>query len=136
MYRITSPTNFFDAVDHILHHELAPRINQNFFKVLMTESEEKYTVKAEIPGVNKQDISVEFNKDNRLVISVESTQKHYEENEKVIHNEFRSLKSSRSVYFSEAVDKENVKASYENGLLILHVPKSKQGQNSNKIVIE
>lgn len=136
MYKITSPTNFFDAVDHILHHELAPRINQNFFKLLMTESSEKYTVKAEIPGVNKQEISVEFNKDNHLVISVESTQKHYEENEKVLHDEFKRIKSSRRVYFSEAVDKENVKASYENGLLILHIPKLMQEQKSNKIIIQ
>jgi len=136
MYKVTNPTNFFDAIEHLINNEVAPRLNQQYFKVQMTESEDKYTVKAELPGVDKKDIAVEFTKDNYMVVSVDATQRNKFENERVLHNEFKSYKASRQFYFQDNVDKDNVKASYDNGLLIVHVPKLKSQPTSNRIVIE
>lgn len=86
------------------------------------ESEKEYLVEAEIPGVDKNCIIVDF-RDDTLIISVR-----YEEGQEITESNFiqrerRTGNFSRSFYV-ENVDETGISASYNNGILKIVLPKS------------
>ena len=99
------------------------------------EADNSYTVRAEIPGVKKEDIDVTVH-DGVLTINAES---HYENEEKeegrVIRQERRYGKYVRSIRLGKDVDESNVKANYKDGVLELELPKVEEVK-PKKIAIE
>lgn len=92
-------------------------------KMDVKETDGQYLVKAEIPGVNKDDIHVTI-EGNLVSISAEVKQeKETKEGERVISSERSYGMASRSFSLGVEVDKGNVKASYNNGVLELTLPK-------------
>jgi len=109
--------------------ELEPQI-----KMDVKETEGNYLVKAEIPGVNKDDIHVTID-GNRVSISAEVKQeKEVKEGERVIRSERSYGMCSRSFNLADEVDQSNVKASYNNGILELTLPR-KPGSPRKEIKI-
>lgn len=87
------------------------------------ENEHGYTVKAEIPGVNKEDIDVTVH-DGMLTINAESRYEHEDKEEgRVIRQERRFGKYVRSIRLGNDVNENNVKANYNDGVLVLELPK-------------
>ena len=98
------------------------------------EKDDAIVVNAELPGVNKEDISVDV-KNNILTISGE--RKHEEDvNE---DNYFRKErfygKFQRSFTLPDNVDSEKVDAVYKDGVLEVKIPKTEQG-TTKKIEIK
>ena len=91
----------------------------------VSETEKNYEVKAEIPGLKKEDIKVTV-EDNILKLSGEK--KHEEEtNDKNYHRLERSYgKFERSFRLPKEVKKEEIKASYKNGVLDVVIPKAEE----------
>ena len=89
----------------------------------VSENENEYRVKADIPGVKKEDLNVSV-QDGILTISGESR---YQDEEKkdgrVIRQERRFGKYSRSMRLGKDVDTSNLKAEYKDGVLELTLPK-------------
>ena len=89
----------------------------------VTENDNEYMIKAEIPGVKKEDLHVSV-QDGVLTINAESK---YEDEEKkegrVIRQERRYGKFVRSMRLGKDVDSSNVKAEYKDGVLELKLPK-------------
>lgn len=77
------------------------------------EKENAYELEVELPGVHKEDIEIHF---ENQVLSVSATRKRGES----------EWKFKRDFRVSENVDTERVKASYENGILLVELPKKKQ----------
>lgn len=101
----------------------------------LMESNGDYRVKAEIPGVRKEDIQVEID-ENQLRISVDWKQESDEANgPRLIRSERRYGHASRCVWLDKAVDRNKAKASYENGVLDLTLPKVK-GSITTKLTID
>lgn len=100
------------------------------------EGEFAYHVEADLPGVKKEDISVET-KDNVLTISGE--RKHKDEVKK---DDYYKLESSygkfvRSFTLPKGVDTENIKAACENGVLEVTIPKlTKKDEDKKKIKVK
>ncbi|MBZ4646511.1 MAG: hypothetical protein PWR27_851 [Petroclostridium sp.] len=90
------------------------------------ENEKEYIIEAEIPGVNKEAIEVEL-RDDYLTISANHNEEINEERENYIRKERRTGRISRSFYV-ENVRNEDVKATYNNGILKIVLPKSKEGK--------
>ena len=87
------------------------------------ENDNSYTVRAEMPGVKKEDIDVTVH-DGVLTINAESRYEHEEKEEgRVIRQERRYGKYVRSIRLGKDVDENNVKASYKDGVLELKLPK-------------
>jgi HSP20 family protein len=98
--------------------EMEPQI-----KMDVKESDGKYLVNAEIPGVNKDDIHVTVD-GNRVSISAEVKQeKEVKEGERVIRCERSYGMASRSFNLADEVDPSQVQAKYSNGVLELTLPK-------------
>lgn len=89
----------------------------------VNESDKAYTVKAEIPGVSKDDISVAI-EGNQVSISAEvKKEKEEKEGEKVLHSERYYGSVYRSFTLPMDVDQSKSEAKYANGVLELTLPK-------------
>lgn len=109
--------------------------SESLIKVDLSENDKAYTMRAEIPGVNKEDISVQVD-GNRVSISTE-TKKEKEEKagERIIRRECYRGSSYRSFSLDGDVDEANVQAKYENGMLELTLPKTGK-HNAKRIEIK
>lgn len=90
------------------------------------ESEKEYIIEADLPGVNKEAIEVEL-RDNYLTISAKQNEELNEERENYIRRERRAGKIARSFYV-ENVKNQDVKASYQDGVLSVVLPKTKENK--------
>jgi HSP20 family protein len=86
------------------------------------ETDNSYIIHAELPGVQKEDIKVEL-QDGMLTISGEKKHEKKEENEKWHMVERSFGKFQRSMAVPEGVTEENIKASFDNGVLQVEFPK-------------
>ena len=101
------------------------------FKVDISEDEQAFYLNADIPGVKKEDVKVTM-EDDVLCISAERCQEE-EEKKKNYHRVERSWGSlSRSFTIGDHVDSEHIKASYDNGVLKIVVPKLEQVEKKAK----
>ena len=109
--------------------EIEPQI-----KMDVKESNGDYKIKAEIPGVKKDDIHVSI-EGNRVSISAEvKKEKEVKEGEKVIRSERSYGMASRSFSLADEVDQSKVQAKYADGVLELTLPK-KPGSSRKEISI-
>lgn len=91
----------------------------------ISENEQEYLIKAELPEVKKEDVKVTV-EDSVLTIQGERRQEK-EEKGKKYHRVERSYGSFvRSFTLPESVDEGAVKAEYKDGVLNLHLPKSEK----------
>ena len=127
--------NAFNDFDSIFDEFWGPRRpvdrveNRTFVPAVdVSETENAYRIKAEIPGVRKEDLNVSVH-DGILTIEAETK---YEDEEKkdgrVIRRERRYGKFSRSIRLGEDVDSTSVKAEYKDGVLDLMLPKLEEVQ--------
>ena len=98
------------------------------------EKENGYELQIDLPGVKKEDIKIEMNK-NLINISVSISKSSDEENKKYIRKERKTREIKRSFKIGEDIDEDNINASFENGILYLNLPK-KEENDSNKKFIE
>ena len=96
-------------------------------KVDVKEDEKGYTVRADIPGVKKEDIQVDV-EGNMISLRAEAKQeKEEKKGEKVIYSERSYGMVSRSFSLPAEVDSKDAKAEYKDGVLSLTLPKKGNG---------
>lgn len=89
----------------------------------VTEDEKAFVVKAEVPGVRKEDIKVSID-GNRVSISAEiRREKEEKKGETVIRSERYYGNQFRGFTLHQDVDASKAQANYENGVLALTLPK-------------
>lgn len=108
---------------------MEPRI-----KIDVMETDQAYIIKADVPGVPKEDIQVCVD-GNEVTIEF-NVKKESEENEnlKVIRSERYIGRQSRSFSLAQDVDEANAEAKYTNGVLQLTLPK-KQGYSKTMLSV-
>lgn len=84
------------------------------------EDDENFYIKINIPGVEKEDIKIEY-KENYVIISGEKKMK---EVKNKIYEEISSGKFSRSIYMKN-IKFDKAEATYEKGELNIQIPKEK-----------
>ncbi|MBO6642784.1 MAG: Hsp20/alpha crystallin family protein [Altererythrobacter sp.] len=88
------------------------------------ENKDCLVIQAEVPGVKKEDIDVSVD-NNVLTISAEVSQYDAdEENDAVIHSERYYGSIRRSISLPAEVTADDATAKYEDGILVLKLPKS------------
>jgi HSP20 family protein len=86
------------------------------------DADDKYVIKAELPGVDKKNISVDV-KGDVLTIRGERSEEH-EADEKSYHRKERFRGSfERCFNLGEGIDPEKISADYADGVLKIEVPK-------------
>jgi HSP20 family protein len=95
----------------------------------LSEDDRHFFVKAEIPGVKKEDIKVSVD-GNQVSLSAEvKKEKEEKEGAKVIRSERYYGSVARSFTLGENVDPSAAQAKYDNGVLQLTLPKKPNGQS-------
>ena len=112
---------------------------RNIMKTDVKETDTGYKVDVDLPGFDKDQINVEFN-DGYLCIqaSKEVNKEEKQESGKYIRKERYSGNVMRSFYIGEDMNKDDIHAKYENGILELTFPKGKEKkvENTRRILIE
>ena len=91
------------------------------------ESDKEYTVKAELPGVKKEEIGLDLH-DNALTISGETKQdERYKEGNTFVQ-ERRYGSFSRTIALPNNIKSDAVSAKFNNGVLEVMIPKSEDAQ--------
>ncbi|MBR2695985.1 MAG: Hsp20/alpha crystallin family protein [Parasporobacterium sp.] len=98
--------------------------NTKIMKTDVQETDTEYIISMDLPGFNKENIQVDL-KDGYLTVSASKTVSDEEqyENGKYIRKERFEGSCKRSFFIGEYANEENIKASYNNGVLKLEVPK-------------
>lgn len=93
----------------------------------VAETDDEYLVKASLPGINPDDLDITYS-DNVLTIKGE-TQDEKEVNEHRYHLRERRYGSfCRSVSLPSSVKSDKIEASYDAGVLTLHLPKAEEAK--------
>lgn len=104
------------------------------FKLDVSENEKAYLIEAEVPGVNRDQITIDVEKDV-LVMKVEKQEVNEEEKKNYIRKERHSSSMQRALRFEEA-DFENIQAKLEDGILKIIVPKQNNVEQKKRIEIQ
>ena len=109
----------------------APAVN-------VMEDDQKYRLELAAPGLTKDDFKVHINKDGNLVIEVEKKCECQEEKKgKYIRKEFSCAKFHQTLILPENVNRDEITAAAENGILFVELPKvQKMKAEEEKRMIE
>lgn len=117
------PFRELDLMERAFFGEPELKHQERYIRTDIREKDGNYVLEAELPGFKKEDIDIEVN-DGYLTISAENKTEHDEKDQKgnFIMRE-RRYGSFKRTYDTAGIDTENMKASFENGVLTLTMPK-------------
>ena len=92
-------------------------------KIEVKEGKEEFTVYAELPGINKEDIDVSVDANILTITATVQQEDKQTKDEKVLRSERYYGRVTRSVSLPTEVDKSRAVAKYDKGILILTLPK-------------
>lgn len=95
----------------------------------VTEAGDKYVLKAEVPGIDKKDISVEIDGNTVMISANKEKSCETKEAGNVVRQERFWGRIQRSVSLASPIDQAAAKAVCENGVLILTLPKAAGSRN-------
>lgn len=129
--------NFFDMVDEFfLGNRLGISDSTSGFDVDIVETENEYTVEANVPGIDKDKITIDLDHDYLTIsydeikeVDTSDTDKNY------IHKE-RSRRSASRRFYLKHSDGKQTTASLKDGVLRIVVPKTDVIESDTKISIE
>ena len=123
---IFASDKFTSIIDNILNSSLSDIIGTDFVSgspsVNITENEVQHNIKVAAPGLNKSDFLIKVEKDQLLV----STSKELDTDKKAgtfLRREFSYSSFKRSFHLPETIDRENISATYLDGILDITVAK-------------
>lgn len=109
--------------------------SKNNFSVDLKESDKEYIIEADLPGFEKDNINISYEK-GYLTISAKRTTLKEDSEENFVKKERTFGEFSRSFYMNN-VDEDKINAKFENGVLKINLPKIVDNNtNKKKIKIE
>lgn len=117
----------FDRAFNDVWSDTESRMSENWMPIDVTETEDSYTVAADLPGLNADDIEVNFH-DGVLTIHGEVQRKAENDENRVLVRERTYGKFSRQIRLPMHVDADKIQASYDEGVLTLELPKAESAK--------
>ena len=115
------PSVFNDLFDT----DFMPKANCTAPAINVKESDKAYTVELAAPGMKKEDFNVHINDEGNLIIKMESKSEKKDEDKNVryLRREFSYTKYEQTLILPDDVNKEQIAAKVENGVLTVDLPK-------------
>ncbi len=92
-------------------------------RVDIREEDARYVLEAELPGITEKELEVKVDND-MLTLAAKKDEKREEKHNGYLLRERRSQSFNRSFVLPADVDRDHIEAKLENGLLVLHMPKT------------
>lgn len=92
-------------------------------RIDVAERNGAYEVRAELPGVKKEDIAIDIDGASVSISAKLSSQTERKEGERVLYSERSHESYARAFELPQAVDAQSAEAKFENGVLTLTLPK-------------
>jgi HSP20 family protein len=137
--RLLDPA-FGDTMENAVRRFFSPSLFESEtpqlkMRIDVTENGQSYTVKADIPGVKKEDINVSVDGNVvRIDAETRSEKESKGDGEKVLRSERYYGSISRSFSLAQDIDAAAVQAKYTDGVLTLQLPK-KATSETRKIAV-
>lgn len=117
------PQTFSSMLDRFFNETVNTRGFSGFTPhVDACETEKGYELEVALPGVNKEDITIDF-QEGRLTISGERRFEKNEEGRRYQMLETQYGAFTRTFYLPDNVNPDKIKAEMRNGILMVYVPK-------------
>lgn len=113
----------------------APSAGVGHFRVDVSETEKAYVVRAELPGVRKEDINVAIDENDVSISAEVKHEKDAKDGERVLRTERYYGKVHRAFSLGQPVDETTARAKYVDGVLELTLPK-KAATQAKRIAIQ
>lgn len=128
-------TNRYGFNDHFFEDFFYP--NLSYDKMLKTDIEEndkEYVLKMDVPEIKKEDLKISL-KNGYVTIIASFKDQNSEKNKKYLQKERYYGSFSRSFYFGDTLQEEDVKAKLNQGVLTLHIfKKEKNNKKENQFI--
>ena len=126
MLPVMFKSNWFPTVfEDFLNNDFMPRANTTAPAVNVREDEKAYTMEVAAPGIKKEFCRVSINDEGNLIIAIENKFEHKETEKKhrYLRREFSYSNYEQNYELPEDVDKENISAKVEDGILTVTLPR-------------
>ena len=107
--------------------------NNSYPKVDVVDHSDKITIEAEIPGLSKDNVSVELEEDTLSIVG-NKQEKQQNPDVKYVRRELKRSSFKRSFKLNGSLDLKNIKADFNNGVLLISIPK-KEPEKPKKVKI-
>ncbi len=111
--------------------------NETLMKTDVYEKDGNYVMKMDLPGYRKEDIQISLDNGNLSVSANRSNSTDEKDDQgNIIRQERFTGTASRTFYVGKQITDQDVKASFEDGILTLTVPSQKKKEIEEKKYIE
>ena len=110
------------------------RVNATAPAVNVKEDADKYTMEVAVPGIKKDNVRIDLNKDGDLELSIENKLEHHEEDGKAERKEHYQRRECSYTNYQQTyslpddVEKDGISAKVEDGILSIVLPKIKKNE--------
>ena len=124
MTLIKRTPNLLPLFNDFFENNWQERINTVTPAINVKEHQKGFEIEVAAPGMKKEDFSIRIDENENLIISVEKEESVVEETEsRFLRREFGYSKFTQTMLLPENVDKEQITAKVEHGVLLISVPK-------------
>lgn len=133
MLPVRKERRFFPSiVDEFFGRDFIPDLFEfqtgvNMPSVNVIEGKDDFKIEVAAPGLNKEDFKIDLD-NNVLTITSEKEEKNEDENQRYMRREFSYSSFKRSFSMPQSVDASNIKATHNNGVLTITVPKREEAK--------
>lgn len=114
-----------EVFNDFFYTDFMPKANATAPAINVKESDKGYSVELAAPGLKREDFAVHINDDGNLNIKMESKNEQKEEDKttRYLRHEFSYSKFEQTLILPDDVDKDNISARVEHGVLTVELPK-------------
>ena len=131
--RNNSVSNWLDSWfnDNFFNTSLMPHMNAIAPAVNVKESATAYTMEVAAPGLKKDMVKMNIDKDGYLNVSIENKDEKKEEH--YLRREFSYSSYSQSYALPEDADQEKISAEVSDGVLKIEIPKTAKEEKKDDV---
>jgi HSP20 family protein len=119
-------------------HKNYSTTNTTLPSVNIKEDNEGFEVEVAVPGFDKSDFNIEIDNEILTISSEKTIEDKVEDDKKVTRREFSYQSFKRTFTLPVIVESDKITAKYENGILVVNIPKKEEAKPkpSKKIEIK
>ena len=112
-----------EVFNDFFYNNNMPKANATAPAINVLENENEYTVELAAPGLRKEDFDISINNDGDLVIKMEKKNEVKDEKAHYLRTEFAYSKYEQTLILPDDVNKDEVGAKMNDGVLNITLPK-------------